>query len=94
MLSLGLLLVEIFLGRPLAEDDCPAGQRLARKFREAQDLLPRIRIESANYFSAVSRCLEGGLHTRQYDEMQLTEESYAGVVALLKKDMDAVSIAD
>ncbi len=90
LLSLGFLLVEIFIGRSLAVDGCPTGQRLVRKFREAHILLPRIRRESGNYFSAVSRCLGGELHTAQCDEMQLTEQSYAGVVALLKKELEVL----
>ncbi|OAA67691.1 hypothetical protein LEL_10314 [Akanthomyces lecanii RCEF 1005] len=92
LLSLGFLLVELFFGRPLAADCSIAEQRLERKFREAQLLLPRIRLESGNYFSAVSRCLDGELHTRKLDEMQLTEHAYAGIVALLKKDLEALSI--
>lgn len=94
LLSLGFLLVDIFIGRPLARDGGPAAERLARKFKEAQALLPRIRVESSNYFSAVSRCLDGKLHTSQYDEVKLTERSYTGVVVLLKKDLEAVSFAD
>lgn len=93
LLSMGILLVEIFLGRPLGQDGGAAGQRLERKFREAQALLPRIRLESSNYFSAVSRCLDGELHTGRYDKMQLIEHTYAGVVALLKKDLEVLLIS-
>lgn len=93
LLSMGTLLVEIFLGRSLGQDGGAAGQRLERKFREAQALLPRIRLESSNYFSAVSRCLDGELHTGRYDKMQLIEHTYAGVVALLKKDLEVLLIA-
>lgn len=83
LLSLAFSLVELFFGRPLGQNASVAGQRLESKVNGARDLLPRIRLESNNYFSVVSRCLDGELHTRQYDELYLTEYSYAGVVALL-----------
>ncbi|KAJ3493128.1 hypothetical protein NLG97_g4933 [Lecanicillium saksenae] len=90
LLSLGFLLVEIFFGRPIGEGGGTAKQFLERQFREAQSLLPVIRRESANYFSAVSRCLDGELHWGVFSEEDMREKMYSGIVSLLKKDLESL----
>ncbi|KAJ6790293.1 hypothetical protein PWT90_09959 [Aphanocladium album] len=89
LLSLGFLLVEIFFGQPIGEGGGgTARQFLERQYQEAQSLLPAIRRESTNYFSAVSRCLDGELHWGTFGEEEMREKMYAGIVSLLKKDLE------
>ncbi|KAJ3488728.1 hypothetical protein NLG97_g6140 [Lecanicillium saksenae] len=86
--SLGFLLLELFFGRPLWDDLDPSdpGSKAAR----AQVLLMQLRTESLNYFSAVSRCLDGELHATPCDDMELRENIYSGVVALLERDLEVL----
>lgn len=90
LLALGILLVEIFFKRPLGNGGGQEAATMEHKFREAHDLLPRIRLESAKYSSAAYRCLDGELHTKGYNEAEMREHAYAGIVALLKEELDLI----
>lgn len=93
LLSLGFILIELLLGQSLqAQGHVSAGFDLEEYYIAAQSLLPRVRHESMNYFSAVSRCLDGELHQHPVglDEQDLRQSVYSGVVALLKKDLDVL----
>ncbi|KAK4203228.1 hypothetical protein QBC40DRAFT_318709 [Triangularia verruculosa] len=101
LLSLGFLLIELMLGQTLdalrvgtGPGSFPEGSLLS-KYVTAQHVLPRVRTESLNYWTAVTRCLDGDLHTRRngpdgtgLDRESLCEEVYSGVVALLEKDYE------
>lgn len=91
LLSLGFLLLEIFFQQPIGRGSGTPRELLERQYREAQSLLPRLQRQSRNYFSAVSRCLYGELHRPQFDKMTFRENFYAGVVSLLKKDLEVLA---
>ncbi|KAJ6790295.1 hypothetical protein PWT90_09961 [Aphanocladium album] len=54
LLSLGFLLLEIFYARPIGQPDGSQRAPLERKFAEAQKMLRMLRLESSNYFSALT----------------------------------------
>ncbi len=56
----------------------------------AQRALENATLPSEKYRSAVSRCLQGELHQtgRGFEHEDFCQEFYAGVVALLEKDLE------
>lgn len=85
LLSLGFLLLEIFFGQPLEERRCESQvQVLESRYNAAEVWLKALEIQNPKYFSAVSRCLDGELHTAGYNAVDLQHNMYSGVVALLK----------
>lgn len=100
LLSLGFLLIELLLGETLmapqedSDEDTTSGKDidLEETYIAAQNCLPRVRHESLNYFSAVSRCLDGELHRHRGDknDPDFRQSIYSGIVALLKKDLEVL----
>ncbi len=87
LLSLAFLLLEVLLKQNLCEG---TADNMKDLYFQAQKLLPKVKSESSNCFSAVSRCLDGELHTAGYTDMEFRENLYSGVVALLKKDLSVL----
>lgn len=95
LLSLGFLLIELLLGQTILTYKNPEELSnsildLEETYIAAQNLLPRVRNESPNYFSAVYRCLDGDLHRWRGDknDQDFRHSMYSGIVALLKKDLE------
>lgn len=90
LISLGCILMEVLLGEdlfPEAEESCAPS--IHDRYVAAQGVLPKIRNESANYFSAVSRCLDGKLHNvGGMNDKDFTNNVYSGIIALLQLDLD------
>lgn len=84
LLAPAFLLLEGFLQQLLCEGE---PDNFAKKYSQAQGLLWEVRFASPDYFIAVSRCLDGELHTACHDETEFSENLYSGVVALLKKGL-------
>lgn len=97
LLSLGYLLIELMLGQTLeslrskhhSNTSFPPGSQWA-DYVTAQSVLSKVRAESLNYWTAVTRCIEGEFHQRGcgLDSEELCQDVYAGVVALLEKDLE------
>ncbi|KAH8900845.1 hypothetical protein GQ53DRAFT_740699 [Thozetella sp. PMI_491] len=99
LLYLGIVLIELILGqpfdslRPKHQDENPlfAGSSVLADFMAAQKLLQQIRQTSANYGSAVSRCIHsdfGGGKARDLNDEDFRQEVYSSVVALIEKDLE------
>ncbi|EEU33835.1 uncharacterized protein NECHADRAFT_89094 [Fusarium vanettenii 77-13-4] len=89
--SLGVLLIELILGKTLASFRSP--QEVSSPlidYSTAHCLLGEIRMASSNYGTAVTRCLGGELHNNSYcsGSEDFCQEVYAGVVALLEKGLE------
>lgn len=89
--SLGVLLIELILGRTLASFRSP--QEVSSPlidYSTAHRLLGEIRMASSNYGTAVTRCLGGELHNNSYcpESEDFCQEVYSGVVALLERDLE------
>ncbi|EGU86054.1 hypothetical protein FOPG_11541 [Fusarium oxysporum f. sp. conglutinans race 2 54008] len=85
--SLGLLLIELILGRAL---DINNKQSWGSEYFIAYELLPEVRMISLNYGTAVMRCLGGELHSTDYlsGGADFCQDVYAGIVALLERDLE------
>jgi hypothetical protein len=101
LLFLGFILIELLLGQTLLESQGENNGNstsaegtfdLEETYIAAQNCLSRVRHESQNYFSAVSRCLDGELHRHRgdKDDPDFRQSIYSGIVALLKKDLEVV----
>ncbi|KAF5542091.1 hypothetical protein FNAPI_10075 [Fusarium napiforme] len=85
--SLGLLLIELILGRALnVYDNQPGGSEYSMVY----ELIPEVRMISLNYGTAVMRCLSGELHSMDYlsGGADFCQDVYAGIVALLERDLE------
>jgi hypothetical protein len=85
--SLGLLLIELILGRALdIYDNQPRGS----EYSTVYELIPEVRMISLNYGTAVMRCLGGELHSTDYlsGGADFCQDVYAGIVALLERDLE------
>ncbi len=104
LLSLGYVLIEVILGRTLHsvhrpprtgdnnggdDDDDGDGVDPMSTYVAAQGLMEEVRLKSANYWAAVSRCVDGELHERGcgLEDGELCQSVYARVVALLEEDL-------
>jgi hypothetical protein len=98
LLSLGILLIELKLGKALQSLRTPPEESVAvlnptfADYMTAQRLLPDIHRASTNYGSAVQRCIDGDLHQQGVglEDEDLRQEVYAGIVALLEKDLESI----
>ncbi|KAF5600528.1 hypothetical protein FPANT_2327 [Fusarium pseudoanthophilum] len=85
--SLGLLSIELILGRALnVYDNQPGGS----EYSTVYELIPEVRMISLNYGTAVMRCLGGELHSIDYlsGGADFCQDVYAGIVALLERDLE------
>ncbi|TEA17635.1 hypothetical protein C8034_v011830 [Colletotrichum sidae] len=95
LLSLGLLLLELSLGRPIEwlrteNEKPPSGEpRLLYESMTAQRLLQQKQLGSPNYVSAVQRCIWGEFARSKLDlnDEDFRQEIYEKVVALLETDL-------
>ncbi|KAF5665565.1 hypothetical protein FCIRC_10492 [Fusarium circinatum] len=85
--SLGLLLIELILGRAL---DFNGKEPRGSEYFVAYELLPEVRMISLNYATAVMRCLGGEIHSTKYlsGGADFCQDVYAGIVALLERDLE------
>ena len=94
LLSLGILLIELVLGKTLASLRTPqeaslAGESPLVDYITAQRVAGQIRMTSLNYGTAVTRCISGDLHRDGgFDAEDFCQDVYSGVVALLEKDLE------
>ncbi|UPK96945.1 hypothetical protein LCI18_007880 [Fusarium solani-melongenae] len=87
--SLGVLLIELILGRTLASFRTQEESSPLSDYSTAHRLLGEIRMASSNYGTAVTRCLGGELHNNSYcsGSEDFCQEVYSGVVSLLERDL-------
>lgn len=97
LFSLGVLLIELILGETFeslrtAQETALGASRLLLDYITAQRVVDQIRMMSSNYGTAVTRCFGGDLHKNDHslDSEDFCQEVYAGVVALLEKDLENV----
>jgi len=99
LLYLGILLIELFLGktfdslRPKAQEEnqLHAVTRVLADIIAAQELVQQIRQTSANYGSAVSRCINGdfgGSTAGDLDDEDFRQLVYSSVVTLIEKAVE------
>ncbi|KAH6853264.1 hypothetical protein B0I37DRAFT_348734 [Chaetomium sp. MPI-CAGE-AT-0009] len=99
LLSLGCVLIELILGRPLhsgraatAASRPGSGLDLMSDVQAARRLLDEVRMKSTNYERAVARCVDGKLHRRGrgLEDGDLCHDIYrdSQVIALLKRDLE------
>ena len=94
LLSLGILLIELILGKTFDSLRTPrdpvASSNLLVDYMVAQRLVGQVRMASSNYGTAVTRCIGGDLHKDSYclDSEDFCQEVYSGVVALLERDLE------
>lgn len=95
LFSLGIILIELHMGRSFesmretdAEDSLTHGAIV--DYITAQRALEQLRRASPNYYTAVSRCIDGELHTRStgLDDKDFCHDVYSGVVAVLDRDLE------
>lgn len=92
--SLGILLIELILGKTLAslrtlEEASLAEETPLADYVTAQRVSRRIKMVSLNYGTAVSRCISGDWNRDGSLDMEdLCQDVYSGVVALLEKDLE------
>jgi hypothetical protein len=93
LLSLAYLLLELFLDRTLEAVHAsaqPTTATVLSSYFTAQRVLEKATFPSENYRSAISRCLQGDLHKpgRGFESEDFCQAFYAGVIALLEKDLE------
>lgn len=90
LLSLGFILVELMLGHGVfSQTGRLSTSNLDAYYSAVQNVLPDIRSESPNYFSAVCRCLDGELHdAKGKEDGNFVSKMYARVIKLLQQDLD------
>ncbi|KAI8681050.1 hypothetical protein NCS55_00354800 [Fusarium keratoplasticum] len=88
--SLGVLLIELILGRTLASFRPQEKSGPLIDYSTAHRLLGEIRMASSNYGTAVTRCLGGELHNNSYcsGSEDFCQEVYSGVISLLERDLE------
>ncbi|KAJ4250661.1 hypothetical protein NW762_011920 [Fusarium torreyae] len=97
---LGVLLIELALGRPLEQlrsdrDRSGIGSQFFTDYRTTKRLVDQVNSRiGPNYGSAISRCIDGEFHGRKVglEDEDLSHDVYAGVVALLEKDVQNAMI--
>lgn len=97
LLSLGCVLIEVILQRPLNSRRAPAtshtggGLNLMADFVEAQSLMSEVSAQSPGYAKAVEGCFGAGRDRRGYglEDAQLCREVYLQVVVLLEEILKA-----
>ncbi|KLO99619.1 uncharacterized protein LW94_11106 [Fusarium fujikuroi] len=93
---LGVLLIELAFGKSLellrsARDKSSTGSQFFTDYRTAKRLVDQVTsFIGPNYGSAVSRCIDGEFHGRGVglEDQDLSQDVYAGVVALLEKELE------
>ncbi|KAK3303044.1 uncharacterized protein B0T15DRAFT_568749 [Chaetomium strumarium] len=98
LLSLGCVLIEVILGRTLDQsrgggspNRQDVGVDLMSDYVAAQSLMDEVRMKSLNYEAAVARCVDDGKlhrHDRGLEDVDLCQDVYSRVVALLEKDLE------
>jgi hypothetical protein len=97
LLSLGCVLIEVILGRTLdqsrgggSSSPQAGGVDLMSDYVAAQGLMDEVRMKSLNYETAVARCVDGKFHRHGcgLENVDLCQDVYSGVVALLEKDLE------
>ncbi|KAJ4319194.1 hypothetical protein N0V84_006476 [Fusarium piperis] len=89
--SLGVLLIELILGKTLDSLRTPEEESsLPVDYFTAHRLLDEVRMASSNYGTAVTRCLGGELHNNRFcpGSEDFCQEVYSGVVSLLERDLE------
>ncbi|KAF5699036.1 hypothetical protein FGLOB1_11625 [Fusarium globosum] len=93
---LGVLLIELAFGKSLEllRSECDKSSTVSQFFadyRTAKRLVDQVTsFIGPNYGSAVSRCIDGEFHGRGVglEDQDLSHDVYAGVVALLEKELE------
>ncbi|KAF5574884.1 hypothetical protein FPCIR_13419 [Fusarium pseudocircinatum] len=93
---LGVLLIELAFGKSLEllrseRDRSSTGSRFFTDYRTAKRLVDQVKsFIGPNYGSAVSRCIDEEFHGRGVglEDQDLSHDVYAGVVALLEKELE------
>ncbi|CVK89852.1 uncharacterized protein FMAN_04009 [Fusarium mangiferae] len=93
---LGVLLIELAFGKSLELlrsecDKSSTGSQFFADYRTAKRLADQVTsFIGPNYGSAVSRCIDGEFHGRGVglEDQDLSHDVYAGVVALLEKELE------
>ncbi|KAF5631551.1 hypothetical protein F52700_6756 [Fusarium sp. NRRL 52700] len=94
---LGVLLIELAFGKSLEllrseRDKSSTGSQFFTDFRTATRLVDQVKsFVGRNYGSAVLRCINGEFHERGVglEDQDLSHDVYAGVVALLEKELES-----
>lgn len=96
VLSLGILLVEIILGKPVHNGKRDSGQHdLLSNYAAAYKLLHEVDLKgSQNYGSAVRRCLSYHIPTDSQDmeDERFRHDVYRTIVALLERDLSYIGM--
>ncbi|KAF5606861.1 uncharacterized protein FSUBG_5697 [Fusarium subglutinans] len=93
---LGVLLIELAFGKSLEllrseRDKSSTGSQFFTDYRTAKRLIDQVKsFIGPSYGSAVSRCIDGEFHGRGVglEDQDLSHDVYAGVVALLEKELE------
>ncbi|KAF5723594.1 hypothetical protein FMUND_1702 [Fusarium mundagurra] len=93
---LGVLLIELAFGKSFEllrseRDKSSTGSQFFTDYRTAKRLVDQVKsFIGPNYGSAVSRCIDGEFHGRGVglEDQDLSHDVYAGVVALLEKELE------
>ncbi|EWG47726.1 hypothetical protein FVEG_07773 [Fusarium verticillioides 7600] len=93
---LGVLLIELAFGKSFEllrseRDRSSTGSQFFTEYRTAKRLVDQVKsFIGPNYGSAVSRCIDGEFHGRGVglEDQDLSHDVYAGVVALLEKELE------
>ncbi|KAI0968602.1 hypothetical protein F4678DRAFT_442296 [Xylaria arbuscula] len=95
LVALGVLLIELIQGKTIDLLRTPQENSLSHKkplqdYMTVKRLLQDVRMASSNYAAAVTRCVDGELHSGglTLDNEELCEGVYSGIVALLEKDLE------
>ncbi|KAI0532831.1 hypothetical protein GGR58DRAFT_517408 [Xylaria digitata] len=100
LLALGVILIELILGQTIDSLRTPheesfTASGLLLNYLTCKRLIDQVGMASSNYATAILRCLDGELHNNQQtlESEDFSHEIYSGVVALLEKDLEYMSIA-
>ncbi|GAW14164.1 hypothetical protein ANO14919_035580 [Xylariales sp. No.14919] len=95
LVALGVLLIELIQGRTIdllrtPQEESLAHTKLLQDYMTVKRLLQDVRMASANYAAAVTRCVDGEFHNGglTLDNEELCEGVYSGIVALLERDLE------
>ncbi|KAI3328088.1 hypothetical protein HD806DRAFT_485041 [Xylariaceae sp. AK1471] len=94
LLALGVLLIELFLGETIDSLRTPKERSLSctdllLNYMTVKRLIERVRGASSNYATAITRCVDGELHSSELtlDSEDFCHDIYSGVVSLLENDV-------